>query len=103
MRAEAALLSALLVSFPLAVGSFLATDFWRRYLLEDAMESTGLRGDAAATFARGVEQNAAELPAGIRQYCVSGRPNARGADGVTSRADRDGTTGSRGAVPMAVA
>ncbi|MEI5102774.1 ATP-binding protein [Streptomyces sp. PmtG] len=93
MRAKAALLSALLVSLSLAAGAFLATDFWRRYLLEQAMESTVLRADVTATFARGVKSNAAELPAEIRQYCVSDKPETRRADGgFALSATQDGTT-----------
>ncbi|WP_229697373.1 sensor histidine kinase [Streptomyces lasiicapitis] len=84
MRAKAALLSALLVTLPLAAGSFLATDFWRRSLLENAMETTVLRANVTNTFARGVKSNAAELPPGARQYCVSGKPKVLRTGGLTA-------------------
>ncbi|MFD0418372.1 sensor histidine kinase [Streptomyces sp. NPDC127108] len=84
MRAKAALLSALLVTPPLAAGAFLATDFWRRSLLENAMETTALRADVTDTFARGVKSNAADLPPGTRQYCVSGKPKVLREGGLTA-------------------
>jgi signal transduction histidine kinase len=79
MRARAALVAAVLVAVPLAFGSFLATDFYRRHLLDEARQTIGRGVDVLDTgrCAGGTGPVPAEMPPGVRQHCVPGKQEVR--------------------------